>query len=921
MKLKLKRLTVFVLALGLSSTVFAKPVLQQSYKNIEEYKLDNGLKVILFENNKESKVYMNMIYQTGSLNDPHGKGGMAHLLEHLAFKGTKNIQGEDFQKRLDQYTLTNNASTDYYVTQYTNEVRTEKTAIDEVLRLEAERMDKLVLQQKFVPAEIEIVKRERELTSDQPFAILIDQVFKGIYGNKDLGREPIGDLEELESINMDELNEFYRKWYTPNNATFVISGKFDKAALLESLDQKFSSIPARKIPEQAVVPDLDLTKVKGQTFSVQKGSSYQKINLYMTPRNPKIEPVLEVAPLLFDMEPSGHLYKNIVDTGIVNEAMLSPWNTQNFNLMLVSVDYSPSQNVKKIDKELIFNMESFKPFSDAELNRVKTLFKNGTEANFKDASQMGDVLSQSVALNNGDWLRFFKNREAIQNLNANGVNQQLKTYFKPENRIKTEITPTPTSDIKPQQNEGNLILQTLKDDLEEKPEPLKNVEVYKRESAAHLKSIKNVLTASERKVQSGALDNGLKYKIYSAETSDDMAYGTFVMNFGTQDTMQNQKQVIEFVSYLMARGTKDQSLQDIADRGIEANGEFLIFPDENSIEVKVSADHDKFLDYFAYVLDVIQKPLFDKEQFDLVKTRSLNQIKKDNKSPDMVAQGKINELSNHYSKGDLRYKQSPSLLEKQVKAVSLKKVRDFYKNNVSASQGEIVLTGKFDHEQAKQILQNKLSHWSSHNEFRLIENDYVPVTAQSHYLFAEPREFGAYKSFIDIPLSKQSEDTPAMWVMSYILGESQLSSRLGKELREKNALVYAFGFGLDLNQVNEAGRIAIEANYTAGNGKLISQAIHKVLNDVLKNGVTEQEVEFAKAALLQQDATRYEIDLAMHDLFAKQLKFNQDMKYQIDKTQQLAKVTKADVDAVIKKYIKLDQFVEVMADQYGKMEK
>ncbi|WP_407061136.1 insulinase family protein [Acinetobacter faecalis] len=62
---------------------------------------------------------------------------------------------------------------------------------------------------------------------------------------------------------MDELNEFYRKWYAPNNATFVISGNFDKASLLKSLDQKFSSIPARKVPEQAVVPDIDLTKVKG----------------------------------------------------------------------------------------------------------------------------------------------------------------------------------------------------------------------------------------------------------------------------------------------------------------------------------------------------------------------------------------------------------------------------------------------------------------------------------------------------------------------------------------------------------------------------------------------------------------------------------------------------------------------------------
>ncbi|MBP8063798.1 MAG: insulinase family protein [Acinetobacter sp.] len=918
MKLKLKTLTVSLLALGLSSTVFAKPILQQSYKQIEEYKLDNGLKVILFENNKESKVYMNMIYQTGSLNDPHGKGGMAHLLEHLAFKGTKNTKGDDFQKRLDQYTLTNNASTDYYVTQYTNEVRAEKTAVDEVLRLEAERMDKLVLQQKFVPAEIEIVKRERELTSDQPFAILIDHVFKGIYGNKDLGREPIGDLEELESINMDELNEFYRKWYAPNNATFVISGKFDKASLLKSLDQKFSSIPARKVPEQAVVPDIDLTKVKGQTFSVQKGSSYQKMNLYMTPRNPKTEPVLEIAPLLFDMEPSGHLYKKMVDTGIVDEAMLSPWNTKNFNLMIVSADYSPSQNVKKIDKELISSMESFQPFTDVELNRVKTLFKNGTEANFKDASQMGDVLSQSIALNNGDWLQFFKNREAIQTLDANGVNQQLKTYFKPVNRIHTEITPAPVSDSAKQKDAANITLQTLKEDSEEKPEPFKNVDVYKRESAAHLKSIKDVLTASERKVQSGSLNNGLKYKIYSAETSDDMAYGTFVINFGTKESTQNQKQIIEFVSYLMARGTKDQSLQDIADRGIEANGEFLIFPDANSIEVKVSADHDKFLDYFAYVIDVIQKPLLDKEQFDLIKTRSLNQIKKDNKSPDMVAQLKINELTNHYSEGDLRYKPSPTLLEKQVKAVTLNKVRDFYKNNVSASQGQIVLTGKFDKDQAKQILQNKLSNWNSNNEFRLIENDYVPSKAQSHYLFAEPREFGTYQSFIDVPLSKQSEDAPAMWIMSYILGESQLSSRLGKELREKNGLVYVFNFGLDLNQVNEAGRIGIETNYTAGNGKLISQAIHKVLNDVLKNGVTEQEVEFAKAGLLQQDATRYEIDLAMHDLFAKQLKFNQDMKYQIDKSQQLANVTKADVDAVIKKYIKLDQFVEVMADQYGK---
>lgn len=207
---------------------------------------------------------------TGSLNDPKGKGGLAHLLEHLAFKGTVNVKGDEFQRRLDQYTLMTNASTDYYSTKYINIVRPEKNALNEILYLEAERMDKLVLQEKFVPAEIEIVKREREIRMDQPFAVLMDQMLKAAYGNQYLGRLPIGDLAELKSINMSELNQFYRTWYAPNNAIMVISGKFDKAEVLKKIDQHFSPIPARPVPAPVQVPVLDSTKIKQRQFSVEK---------------------------------------------------------------------------------------------------------------------------------------------------------------------------------------------------------------------------------------------------------------------------------------------------------------------------------------------------------------------------------------------------------------------------------------------------------------------------------------------------------------------------------------------------------------------------------------------------------------------------------------------------------------------------
>ena len=210
MSMRLKALTLSLCALGMSTAVFAKPVLIKSEHQIEEYQLDNGFRVVLAQNPKENKVYMNTIYFTGSLNDPDGKGGLAHLLEHLAFKGSQNIPGDEFQRRLDQFTLNSNAMTDYRSTRYLNTLRPDAKAINGVLQLEAERMDKLVLQQKHVPTEIDIVKREREVRLDQPFSVLFDSIFKAAYGNRSIGRAPIGDLNELQSINMQELNTFYK---------------------------------------------------------------------------------------------------------------------------------------------------------------------------------------------------------------------------------------------------------------------------------------------------------------------------------------------------------------------------------------------------------------------------------------------------------------------------------------------------------------------------------------------------------------------------------------------------------------------------------------------------------------------------------------------------------------------------------------
>ena len=334
-KLVLACALLFIQPVLIGQQLFAKPVLVKSEQEISEYKLDNGLRIVLAPNQKENKVYMNTIYLTGSLNDPEGKGGLAHLLEHLAFKGTQNIQGEEYQRQLDQYTLSNNASTEYYSTRYTNLVRPDQTAIDKVLELEAERMDKLVLKAQYVPAEIAIVRREREIRLDQPFSVLLDQMWKSAYGNQSLGRLPIGDLEELKSIKMPELQQFYQDYYAPNNAVVLLTGKFDSAEVLASIDQHFSPLKARNIPQPINVPVLESTQISTRNYQVKKGSDFAQFHIYLNGANEKIQPALALAPYLYTMQPSGQLYQNMVKTGVSTDVFATSWLEPDFNLVFL----------------------------------------------------------------------------------------------------------------------------------------------------------------------------------------------------------------------------------------------------------------------------------------------------------------------------------------------------------------------------------------------------------------------------------------------------------------------------------------------------------------------------------------------------------------------------------------------------------
>lgn len=918
MLVRYKNLSLAILLSGCSALSFAQPVLVKTEQNVEEYRLDNGLRIILAPNDKENKIFMNTVYLTGSLNDPKGKGGLAHLLEHLAFKGTKNVKGDEFQRRLDQYTLMTNASTDYYSTKYTNVIRPEKTALSEVIFLEAERMDQLVLQEKYVPTEIDIVKREREIRLDQPFSVLMDQVFKSAYGNQYLGRLPIGDLNELQSINMQELNQFYRSWYAPNNAFMVISGKFDKAEVLKQIDSHFSPIQSRSVPAQVKVPALKPEQIQQREFTVQKGSDLAKFNIYLNGPDEKIKTALAVSPTLYTLQPSGHLYQSMVESGKSTMVQSSTWLDKDFNLVFMGAIYAPNHQPKTVEQSLVQGVEQSQPFTEAELNRVKNLTRNQADNIKNSATALGSRLSDYAVAYSGDWSQYFKDLNAIENLNVSQVNQVYKGFLKPEYRISGNILPTPEDQKKAQEVTQTEAPKKTLDQQAETEGPLKDVSVYQAEVKQYVAQSKQYLSAKDKQIQRGKLKNGIKYALFPTNIRDDKVYATISLDFGTAQSLMNKGEILDLTAYLMLRSSESQSLQQIADKIIEVGGSATASPSSNGLNIQISAKKEKFAEFFQYVVDVLKNPAFEQSQFDLIKGQTLSSLDRPYTEPDTVSSLTMARTIEVYQPGDIRFHFEPELATRQFKAATREQVVALYQQFFKTHHAHIAVTGEFQPKSIQKMLKNSFADWKAAQPYARLKSEYRSYPAQKIHALSEQREFGSYQALLTFPVGADHADVPALQVFRHILGDSQLSSRLAQELREKNALVYGFSAHVQFNEWADSGALALGANYTAGKSAQVSQTVHQVLNELLTRGVTEQEVEAAKASILKKRVNALEDDRRIHSMLVPQLEKDRKLIYREKRDQAIAQLTKADIDAVIKKYIKLDQLVEVMADQYGK---
>ncbi|MCA1638898.1 MAG: insulinase family protein, partial [Acidobacteria bacterium] len=542
-----------------------------SVEGITEYRLPNGLKVLLFPDQTKQTTTVNITYLVGSRHENYGETGMAHLLEHLAFKGTPrhpNIPQELTSRGARPNGTTWVDRTNYFETFAANDEN-----LNWALDLEADRMVNSFIAKKDLESEFSVVRNEMESGENNPFGVTLQRVLGSAYEWHNYGKSTIGARSDVENVPIDRLQAFYKKYYQPDNAVLVVAGKFDEAKTLGLIQKYFGVIPKpdRKLPE---IYTAEPTQDGERQVTVRRvGDTQYLIAGYHVPpgSHPDSAAVTLMTNILIN-EPAGRLYKALVETKKVSSVFGANFAFKEPGYNWYATELRKENSLDEARKTMLDTIESLakNPPTKEEVERVRTAALKNFELTLNDPNQVGLILSSSIAL--GDWRLWFLNRDRIKKVTPEDIQRAAQTYLKQSNRTVGIFVPTE----KPDRAE----VPAVKD-----VEILSMVKDYKGDATvaageAFDPSPTNI-EARVKRMKVGGLDVAFLPK----ENRGDSVVANLVLRYGDEKTLMNRGDAAYFAGQLLQRGTAKRTRQQIKDEFDRLKAQVGVFGGATSANV------------------------------------------------------------------------------------------------------------------------------------------------------------------------------------------------------------------------------------------------------------------------------------------------------------------------------------------------
>ena len=884
----------------------ALPELVRSLGGISEYKLANGLQILLFPDDSKPTMTVNLTYKVGSRHEGMGETGMAHLLEHLLFKGTpefSDIPGE-FSRRGMRF----NGTTTTDRTNYFSSFNASEETLDFALKLEANRMLRSNILRADLDREMPVVRNELEIGENNAGQLLRQRVMSLAYRFHPYGRPTIGARSDVENVAIPQLQAFYRQYYQPENAVLIVAGQIDTARTLALIAREFGPLPRptrQLIPAYTVEPAQDGER----SLSLRRvGGGPLLMAVYHVPgmAHPDCAP-LAVLGLLLAQPPGGSLYKSLVESKKAVNVFAGGCGGYDPGVFTVGAGLPPGVDVREVERELLDNAEgrSRLDFKPEDVPRIAAQFELGYRQVLKSPESAVGLLSEAIA--GGDWRLIFKLLEDVRQVSLADVNRVAKLYLQPANRSIGRYLPVARSE----KVEVPLVA--------ERSAGLEGLKMDQLMSAGE--SFDPTPTALQARTTRQTLASGIHLALLPKKTRGDSVVLTMRLRWAEARTVAMALEAGS-VAPLMFEGTANRTRQQVQDESVRLKGGFTISGDAQGASIQLQAERDTLLPMLALLREVLREPLLPDEAFERLRGQALAGLLGDAKEPESLRSEATRE---HYNTqlglqpGDPDYRWSRAERERRLKAVTGPQVRTFYQRHWSANQMAVAVVGDLP-AGLDVAVEAMFGNWKKPDAPGFVRHTraFKPVAPVRFDVQASDKANAIIRMRQELRLSSRDDDYAALALANHMLGGGGLESRLPKRVRGQEGLSYGISSSLDADHWDDSGSWSIGGNFAPENRERLLAAVRDELRKVLAEGFTQAELDRARNAVLQARRQQRSDDRALAGNLLFQLDSGEDWLSGAERgDQQRRDATLAQVNAALRHHLNPDAWVISTAGDYA----
>jgi len=910
--MKSQRLTASVLLLLiLSLTTFAQenrlPTGIEritSVEGITEYRLGNGLKVLLFPDQTKQTMTVNVTYLVGSKHENYGESGMAHLLEHMVFKGSpKYLRPDDeFAKRGAR----SNGTTSFDRTNYFETFPASDDNLNWALVFEADRMVNSFIAEKDLKSEFSVVRNEFESGENNPFRVMIDKMLATAYQWHNYGNTTIGARSDIENVPVDRLQAFYKNFYQPDNAVLVVAGKIDEAKTLELVNKYFGAIPRptrvlRKLYTDEPVQDGErqvVVRRAGDTQLVMAG-------YHIAPGSHPDNAALSVLDSILSDTPSGRLHKNLVETKKASRVFSLAFSTREPGYTLFGVQLRKENSLDEARDVLLQTVEGVaaKPPTAEEVERAKADILKNIELSLNSSDQVGIALSNYIS--QGDWRLLFLDRDRIRKVTPEDVRRVGANYLKQTNRTVGNFIPTEKIDRAEVPNvSGDEIAAMLKD--------------YKGNATVAAGEVFDPSPANIESRTTRSNIGGLKIALLPKENRGDAANVDLTLNFGDEKSLMNRASAASFAGQMLMRGTLKRTRQQIQDELNRLKANAIVGGDATSAFASIETTRQNLPAVIRLVGEILREPAFPASEFETLKQEALTALENQRSEPQSVARNFLLRHFNIYPKGHPFYARAVEEQIAEVKALTLDDVKKFYQDFYGASNGQMAVVGDFEAKDVTAAATEVFGNWKSPRPFERIKGEFRDVAAVNKNLETPDKANAFFVAQLNLKLRDDSPDYPALILGNYILGASGLNSRILERLRQKDGLSYGAGSRLSVSELDETGTFFASAIYAPENAAKLEAAFKEEIARMLKDGFSAEEVAAAKQGWAQSQQVSRTQDRRLARILNNYLYLGRTIAWDAEIERKVQALTPEQINQAMRKYITPDKITFIKAGDFAK---